>query len=107
MFVPNESRDLLGPTPSVSEVMEIMEDARRCNSRVEYEDGWISGVHSPLLRLALNGKRGPASDLLDVLITYVSHLPAYITAPLIILSLELTPKLLAGIVLSPARNRGW
>ncbi|KAL5866587.1 hypothetical protein ACKVWC_010480 [Pyricularia oryzae] len=69
MFVPNESRDLLGPTPSVSEVMDIVEDARRCNSRVEYEDGWISGVHFPLLRLALNGKRGPASDLLDVLIT--------------------------------------
>ncbi|TLS20656.1 uncharacterized protein PpBr36_11107 [Pyricularia pennisetigena] len=70
MFVPNEARDLLGPTPLVSEVMDIVEDARRCNSRVEYEDGWISGVHFPLLRLALNGKKGPANNLLDVLITY-------------------------------------
>ncbi|KAI7910894.1 hypothetical protein M0657_011193 [Pyricularia oryzae] len=80
MFVQDEGRDLLGPTPSVSEVIDIVEDARRCNSRSEYEDGWISGVHFPLLRLALNGKRGPGSELLEVLVTtHAKALRRYIT----------------------------
>ncbi|KAI6357814.1 hypothetical protein MCOR25_007567 [Pyricularia grisea] len=69
MFAENETRDLLGPTPSVSDVMDIVEDASRCVSTGQYEDGWICGVHFPLLRLALSGKRGVVNDLLDVRIT--------------------------------------
>ncbi|KAI7909025.1 hypothetical protein M9X92_011875 [Pyricularia oryzae] len=69
MFVRIEQRDVLGPTPLISDVLDIVEDARRCNSRVEYEDGLICSVHFPLLRLALNGRIGPANELLEVLIT--------------------------------------
>ncbi|KAH8661187.1 hypothetical protein BGZ61DRAFT_369428 [Ilyonectria robusta] len=57
MYADPETRDTLGPTPSVPDVMWILEEARECQDTMQSESGWNMGVHFPLLHKAIYGQR--------------------------------------------------
>ncbi|EFQ36759.1 hypothetical protein CGRA01v4_15097 [Colletotrichum graminicola] len=77
-FDASGQRDRLGPTPSVDDVRDILQEALRCQGLVHTEHGWNCSVHFPLLKLALHGAGGRKKQLVDLdLCTHAKPLPAY------------------------------
>jgi len=65
MFDDTGERDRLGPSPILSDIMTVVEDAEHCVRTGQTEDGWNALVHHPLLRLSLHGGRRRGPSLLD------------------------------------------
>ncbi|KAF3768496.1 hypothetical protein M406DRAFT_286427 [Cryphonectria parasitica EP155] len=50
-----KKRDSLGPTPSVDQVLCVLDWAQQCALRAAEEAMWNSAVHFPLLKMAVHG----------------------------------------------------
>ncbi|KAF4922554.1 hypothetical protein CGCVW01_v005219 [Colletotrichum viniferum] len=59
-------RDALGSTPSVDRVLDLLQEAMRCQELVHTEHGWNCSVHFPLLKLAIHGADGRKKQLVDL-----------------------------------------
>ncbi|KAK1977120.1 hypothetical protein LZ30DRAFT_732602 [Colletotrichum cereale] len=71
-------RDRLGPTPSVDHVLDLFQEAMRCQELVQTEHGWNCSVHFPLLKLALHGAGSRKKQLVDFdSCAHAKPLPAY------------------------------
>jgi len=55
VFDDARTRDAVGPTPPLTEVMKILDDSMWCQETDQFEHGWNCAVHFPVLRLALHG----------------------------------------------------
>jgi hypothetical protein len=64
-FDDSGQRDRLGPTPSVGHVLDLLQEAMRCQGLAHTEHGWNCSVHFPLLKLALHGAGGRKKQLVD------------------------------------------
>ncbi|KAH6869413.1 hypothetical protein B0T10DRAFT_501528 [Thelonectria olida] len=56
-YVDTQARDQLGPTPSLEEVADLVEDAGQCQATMQNEAGWNMMVHYPVLRKAVYGRQ--------------------------------------------------
>lgn len=65
MFASAADRDVLGRTPSVSDVRAVYTWAKFTDKVRAGEDSWNTNVHSSLLRLALHGGAEHRDQLLD------------------------------------------
>lgn len=57
MFTSPSTREQLGPTPSLDDVLYLVEEAAECQATMQSESGWNMMVHHPLLYKALYGRR--------------------------------------------------
>jgi hypothetical protein len=53
MFTDPEHRDTLGEISSVSDILSLLEEAREGQDSMQYEAGWNTCVHFPLLFRAI------------------------------------------------------
>jgi len=65
LFGDAETRDSIGPTPSLPDVVNILDDAMWCQETGQFEHGWNCAVHFSLLRLALHGPGRRKRQLVD------------------------------------------
>ncbi|KAL2802427.1 hypothetical protein BJX63DRAFT_437878 [Aspergillus granulosus] len=57
MFADSADRDRIGPTPSLTDVAILVEEAEECQAAMQSEAGWNAMVHYPLLYKAIYGQR--------------------------------------------------
>ena len=92
MYADPKERDLLGTTPSVSEILSILEEAAVCQEDQPSEPDWNMALHYPLLFKAIYGHMRQ-KQLVGFKSWYVlpfSHLlyylSIYVAAPTLVLS---------------------
>ncbi|KAF4467865.1 hypothetical protein FALBO_5265 [Fusarium albosuccineum] len=75
-------RDALGTTPSVSAVLDILDNAAECNTHGHHEDAWNKAVHTPVLALAFHqdGKRIKNQLITSASCIHASIMPEYGTS---------------------------
>lgn len=57
MYADPEERDVLGETPSVPDILSLVEEAREGQDSVQSGAAWNTRVHFPLLSEGIYGQR--------------------------------------------------
>ncbi|KAH6871425.1 hypothetical protein B0T10DRAFT_533563 [Thelonectria olida] len=60
----SDNRDAVGQTPSVEDVLRILDNSVECSAGQHHEDGWNKFVHAPLLELAFHPRGERVKDQL-------------------------------------------